>query len=180
MSNIIIFIRRYADDVIRILAMENLDPNIINKFDKFITHDLYEHDIAPKNLILVQDHNKSNKYLDADIIIYNNHHNIKLTYHNKNNDLLLTNHQEVGRLYDYNDAMHIKMKINAFANLMIRTYDFTTYKNDCIQFIIQLIYEMSFLNYKYQHMHSAIIQCNRTRPCKIWNTICLIIRRIYT
>ena len=159
---------RYADDILRLIAMEQLNSYTVFAVDYYLTNNLYEHDIVPKNLILEQDHCASNKFLDSDIIIHNNSSNVKITYHNKNANISSTSHQNVGRLYSFYDAMHIKMKINAFATLMIRAYDFTTYTHDCFLPLSTILSEMSFLLFSPYHMRSALMMCNRTRPSDVW------------
>ena len=81
-------------------------------------NDLYEHDIKDKNLILVP--NNTTKYLDTDIILYNNNKNVKLIYHNKNSNIIKDDYQQVGRFVNALDFMHIKMKINTLANILVR------------------------------------------------------------
>jgi hypothetical protein len=115
MNNILVRLFRYADDIFRLLAMKSLDSSIIKKIDLYITNNIYEHDIPIKNLTLEQDFNTSDKFLDSDIVIYNDNHDIKLTYHNKNSSMIETNFQEVGRLYNCHDNMLMKVKINAIS-----------------------------------------------------------------
>ena len=67
---------RYADDLIRFIAAKNISLLLIDKIDNYIMNDLYEHDIKDKNLILVP--NNTTKYLDTDIILYNNNTFLKM------------------------------------------------------------------------------------------------------
>ena len=170
----LLFIMRYADDLIRFIAAKKIDNDLIKKIDNYITNDLYEYDVDGKNLLLVP--SGENKYLDSNIVIYDNNKRIKMTYHNKNKNIMSCNYQEVGRFLHKNDCMHIKTKINTFTNILVRISDNTTYEDDYIEPTIQLLYEMHMLNYDKNDMIAAIIAANRARKHIIWNACIAIVR----
>lgn len=93
--NIVLIVYRYADDIIRLLATKCLTTELIVFINNLLEKEIYEHDIDTKSLEIKPDLSNDNKFLDADLIIYNNTKNIKLCYHNKNNDILSTYHQYI-------------------------------------------------------------------------------------
>ena len=67
--------------------------------------------------------------------------------------------------------MHIKTKINTFANILVRVYDYSTFHYDFLKPTLELMYEMFLLNYKWNDMKSVINVCGRSRKSKVWNII---------
>ena len=159
---------RYADDLLRFVAATKLDEQFIKDVDKYIINDLYENDIDNKNLILVPDN--TSKYLDTDIVLYNCDKNVKLVYHNKNAEILIDDYQNIGRFCNIDDVIHIKTKLNTFANMLIRVIDYTTFDLDCLLPVLQIMYEISLLGFTKKHMLSVLTMVNRSRKNSLWST----------
>ncbi len=91
---------RFADDVfLALLVPEQHAKETFRKVCDFYMNDIYERDLPEKNLIIKID-NDSNKYLDSDVITYAGKTRVKITYHNKNREIVNTDNQEVGRFHD--------------------------------------------------------------------------------
>ena len=175
-TDIIHILIRFADDILALYATNAQDIERAKTYiHKLITENIYEHDIDEKSLKIIEDEKSKNKYLDANVIIYNDKHNVKLTYHNKNKSITKTDHQEVGRLHNANSPVpiNIKLHINACATTLARIHDCTTIETDMIKPAIEILYEMKLLGYNYRHMHSALTKANRIRKTKFntWETI---------
>jgi hypothetical protein len=173
-TDIIHILIRFADDILALYATNAQDIERAKTYiHKLITENIYEHDIDEKSLKIIEDEKSKNKYLDANVIIYNDKHNVKLTYHNKNKSIMKTDHQEVGRLHNANSPVPINIKINACATTLARIHDCTTIETDMIKPAIEILYEMKLLGYNYRHMHSALTKANRIRKTKFntWETI---------
>ena len=163
----ILLLIRYADDLIRFIAAKNLNVDLIKMVDDYIINDLYESDIDCKNLILVPD--DTSKYLDTDIVLYNNNKNVKIVYHNKNGDIIYDDYQNIGRFCNIDDLLHIKTKLNTFVNMLIRVIDYTTFDFDCVIPTLQIMYEISLLGFGKKHMLSMLTMVNRSRRNSIWD-----------
>lgn len=168
--DIFLLILRYADDLIRCIASRNICDVTLKLIDNYIENDLYECDVDNKNLLLIKSDKKDIKYLDADVVVYDDNHRIKIIYHNKNNDIINTDFQSFGRLHHHDDYLLMKTKINAFANMLIRIDDYTTYDYDFILPTLLILYEMFLLDYKWWHMFAAMTVCYRARRNNIWFT----------
>ena len=164
----VLLLIRYADDLLRFVAATKLDEQFIKDVDKYIINDLYENDIDNKNLILVPDN--TSKYLDTDIVLYNYDKNVKLVYHNKNAEILIDDYQNIGRFCNIDDVIHIKTKLNTFANMLIRVIDYTTFDLDCLLPVLQIMYEISLLGFTKKHMLSVLTMVNRSRKNSLWST----------
>lgn len=164
---------RYADDIYTLFAYNNKTlknkPNKIDNISKYIKHHLYEHDIENKNLLIKKE--KTNTFLDANIIFYNNHSQVKLTYNNKNTSILRTRTQTIGRFHDVNAYTSTKIKTNACATILTRIADFTTLTQDMLIPTIELITEMLTLGYNINHIHATLMKANRSRPSNNWTQI---------
>ena len=178
-TDIYLLLIRYADDLLRCIASRIIIDEDVAKIDDMIKNDLYERDITSKNLLLIKSEPDELKYLDADVIVYDNSSRIKIIYHNKNSDIIDCNYQTVGRLHDMNDYLHIKTKTNAFANMLIRVSDYTTYEIDYIKPALELMYEMSLLSYEWRHMYAAFRVCFNARRSNIWLHIARLTGRFF-
>ena len=173
----VLLLIRYADDLLRFVATRKLEEEFIKNVDKYIINELYEHDIDCKNLILVPD--DTSKYLDTDIVLYNNKKNVKIVYHNKNGEIINDDYQMIGRFCNIDDIIHIKTKLNTFVNMLIRTIDYTTFDFDCLLPVLQIMYELSLLGFDRKHMLSALTMVNRSRKSDIWSVCASMVECVF-
>ena len=170
-DDVLLRILRFMDDVLLLLAIPLLhfhnDTTIVSDF---LTSHLYEHDIEDKVLQLLPD-NDSMKFLDADIIVYNNRKNIKITYHNKNDDFTVTQTQTVDIFLPIFACTSTKVNISAFTAVLTRIHDFTTVPHDMIPLVLQIISEMIYLQYSQNMIHAILLKVNRIRPHLLWTAI---------
>ena len=178
--NSLVLIIRYVDDILRFIACLPNNEIFINYVDFAIKYLLYEHDLPVKSLSVIQDFNESTKFLDADVIISKNKKQVKLVFHNKNSDIMKTLSQDIGRFFHAFDCTHIQTKIAAFANILVRAFDATTFPIDCIPAIIELMSEVFTLQYTFFDMHSALIKANRIRKNPMWKKAHNLVSFIFT
>ena len=179
-SDCITLIIRYVDDIVRFIAYKRGDEYLISFIDCLITNKIYEHDICHKNIEIVQDFNVSNKFLDMNIIVYNNLKNIKLTYFNKNQSVTKILAQEVGRFFNVHDYMSIQVKLSAFVAILVRAIDACTFPLDCTLPFCEVMMEMHILGYSERLMLSAITKAARIRKNDLlWDFISAKIKYIF-
>ena len=167
----LVFIKRYADDVLLIVISRFLSDALFNTIRNLLIDSLYEHDIEKKGLSLKPDMENSDKFLDSDIMIYNNSKNIRLIYHNKNASVMTGSMQTIGRFTHMHTPTAIKNKLSAPTNICIRIADYTTYDYDMIQPINELICELTTLAYNRNDIRSIICMAHRSRPHTVWPAI---------
>ena len=163
-----VYMIRCADDILRIILTKSEHHNAINIIDNIIEHNLYENNLTHKNLEIIPDKNTSNKYLDSDIIIYNNNKNIKLIYHNKNQDILQNTEQKIGRFYHKHTNVSKRTQRSGPLAIFIRIYDYTSFKIDMIKPIMEVCAELKLLSYTYNDMHTILCNANKSRNDNIW------------
>ena len=122
----LLLIVRFADDLLRLIAIPTGHDHLIQYITYDLVNNIYEHDLNYKALEVIPDNNVTNKFLDADVIIYDNGTRIKLIYHNKNASILHTHNQTVKRLHHAHAYLPTRIKINACTTIMTRIYDYCT------------------------------------------------------
>ena len=159
---------RFADDIFLGLAVPHtLGTQPFEHLCNFYMNDIYERDLPEKNLVIKID-NESNKFLDSDVIVYNNRSRIKTIYHNKNDTILETDRQEIGRFHDDAAKSSDLSKINAINAILVKIADSTTYRNDMLKPTMEVMYELKCLHYKTHKIRAAMLKVNRSRPSPIW------------
>jgi len=125
------------DDVMCLIAVKQSNDKlfIITAFQNYIQHRLYDQE---HSLLTLKKQN-TDKYLDTQIIIYNNEHSIKIIYNNKNNDLSRTLTQSIGRYHNCSAPSLMQHKISAALSTIVRIYDFTTFESDMIKPTLQIL-----------------------------------------
>ena len=88
--------------------------------------------------------------------------------------------QDIGRFFHAFDCTHTQTKIAAFANILVRAFDATTFPIDCIPAIIELMSEVFTLQYTFFDMHSALIKANRIRKNPMWKKAHNLVSFIFT
>ena len=166
-----VLIIRYVDDIICLIAYDINNISIIPLVNNYITNNIYEHDVTDKCILIVPNASDDSKFLDNDVIVYDNNTKVKSLYHNKNSDILFTLHQDVGRFYELDDYMDFRVKLSAFVNILVRAYDACTYSVDVLSTVVELMCEMRSLGYSESHMFSALVKANRTRKDQVWTTL---------
>jgi hypothetical protein len=160
---------RFADDIFLCLAVPaSAGKEPFDALVNFFQNNLYEKNSPKKNLIIKID-TESNKYLDSDVIVYNNRSRIKVIYHNKNKSIIDTDHQVIGRFHDNEADSSNLLKINAISTILVRIHDSTTFEHDMITAILELYYELKCLKYTPHKIESAITKAARSRPNQAWN-----------
>ena len=166
-----LLLTRYADDILAILAAPSSEIDLtFLSLCRFIQNFLYEQDRPVKNLIITEDL-KNDKYLDSDIIIFNNNSRVKLVYHNKNAIMVQTRVQTIGRFHDPAACSPDRTKINAVSAILVRIADFTSVREDIQPAVFQIIFELACLKYSYQQIRSALLKTSRSRPFVNWLTV---------
>ena len=133
------------DDELTLIASAPHLTRTHAQLQHFIIHHLYEHDQQTKRLQI--EPQNTNKFLQANIIIYNNHKNIKITYHNKNQGIHQTKHQNVGRLHDYNAPSTPAQKAANISCLLTLIHDYTTFEIDMLKPATTIVTEAAQLHY---------------------------------
>ena len=159
---------RFADDIFLGLAVpQAYGTHPFDELCYFYINNIYERDLPEKNLIIKID-TESNKFLDSDVIVYNNKSRIKTIYHNKNNTIIETDQQDVGRFHDDTAKSSDLSKINAINTILVRIADSTTYQRDMVKPTTEVMYELKCLHYKTHKIRAALLKANRSRPNPIW------------
>ena len=166
-----LLIVRYVDDIFRLLMTNDL--SLIQIVDKYIMLQLYEHDIVDKSINIIKNESSDTKFLDTDIIIYNNEENVKVIYHNKNADIIDTFCQNIGRFFHVFDYTSINIKLSAFVAILVRAFDSSTFPIDCFPTTVQLLFELRLLGYNFSenHLRSIFTKTNRIRRNTIWEDL---------
>jgi hypothetical protein len=159
------------DDVILLISTTIHNTTLHQAIQNHTQHHLY--DQTHKNLTLKKQN--TTVFLDCDTILYNNNHNFKITYNNKNKNITSTKLQTVGRFHHAHAYSHIKHKLAAAQNITTRIFDYTTDTSDMILPTLELILELHTLKYNKQQIINILHKTNRSRPSHTWTTIRKII-----
>ena len=173
---------RYVDDGVTMMAAKDAHTlrrlRILLMF--FLLSFLYEHDlpVSQRRLKILPVFN-SHKFLDTNIIIYNDHTRIKLTYHNKNADIFTSSRQNIGRFFDHGAAVPLSHTLAGPITILIRIHDHTSFIIDMLQPISRVIYETHFLlSYPHTRVVSIIQKAARARPSPIWVTVLDLLHKL--
>lgn len=167
--DIIILIKRYVDDLQCLIASRYNHDNLFHRLVHFIVNDVYEVGQDVKLLEIVRTFDT--KFLDCDIVIFDNSTSVKMIYHNKNSDILFDLFQNVGRFSSSEDPTHISHQINALQGFLVRICDFTSFPQDMIDPSLQIIAELAILGFPISFFQSAVTKTSRSRPSAAWTTV---------
>ena len=176
-KDIKIFITRYIDDMQCLLATRTNHTQHATHINHIMCNEVYEQNQQQKFLTIIQTFD--GKFLHSDFIIYNKHTSIKMIFHNKNHNILETLTQEIGRFAHHHDHTHHTHKANALLAMYILVFDYTTHIQDMVTPIMNIGFEVTLLNYKQQHIISALIRAGRSRPSPIWQILISISQDLF-
>ena len=163
------FIDRYMDDI-EVIALTRTDDDIHVKHFLNIFADSYEHDLPKKHLTLVRSKD-GDKFLDSDIIIYNNKRNIKIIYHNKNASIIHTDLQNVGRFLHKTANAPYTAKLSALTNVITRIPRTTTLAQDMIPCIHQVLHEATTLDFTLTDIKNVLRAAKNSDDSEFWQNM---------
>jgi hypothetical protein len=167
---------RYTDDINSFIASASKHEHKHSSFAHHLQHNTY--DLKDKNINLIE--TMKDKYLDANIIIYNNKRNIKITHHNKNHDFITTRIQNTSRFFSYFAPVPMTSKLNPAVCIFVKIFDFTTYLPDMLLPFCILTSELISLNYPLHTLLGILNRARRLRPSNIWATFAISLKQTST
>jgi hypothetical protein len=150
-----VFQRRFMDDKIAVVLTSSPDTSDVQIFFQFVQTMFYEHDQAEKRLLL-KPSKDGLKYLDADVLVSQDKRSIKLVFHNKNANILITHEQNTGRFLHKHSLAPYQLKVQSVANVIARAYRFTSFEVDLGPVLEQVFDECVLLGFDL-HMFVAVL-----------------------
>ena len=135
---VLLVIHRYMDDLDILTASQPSNTNIHNTIITTIQHHTYDQQHKQLRLVIMD----TDTFLDSHVIVHNNNKPVKLTYNNKNHDIITSNTQTIGRFHHASTPSHITHKLSGPHAILIKTLDYTSNTPDIILPVITIIHEL--------------------------------------
>jgi hypothetical protein len=164
---VLLVIHRYMDDLDILTASLPSNTNIHKTIITTLQNHTYDQQHKQLRLVIMD----TDTFLDSHVIVYNNNKSVKLTYNNKNHDIITSKTQTVGRFHHATTPSHITHKLSGPHAILIKSHDYTSHTHDIMLPAMTIIHELLLLDYKLNQITSILTKTNRSRPNPIWSTI---------